>query len=47
LALSRFGTEEADSVRTNNGRKEYDEVSLRAWLSAKYHEDIIEEFGPI
>jgi hypothetical protein len=45
--LSTFALEREESVKDVTGKKEYDEVKLRAWLTGKYHDDITEEFGPI
>jgi hypothetical protein len=45
LALDRFGSENTDSIRVVDNKKEIDEVKLSEWLRNQYEQDIIDEFG--
>jgi|GEM_PF-6523149 len=47
MALDAFEAQCVGSVRNEDGKREYDEVVLVAWLVEKYDDDVIDQFGPI
>ena len=46
-ALQVFEQENEEAVKSVDGDKQYDEVTLKEWLAEKYDEDVFDEFGPI
>ena len=45
MAIDTFEDEQKDSVRVEGEKKEYDEVALNKWLSERYSDDLLVQFG--